>query len=531
MSGAVLTLMAPELILLVGACAVLLLGLTRAGRHGSIVGLGALVTLAVALFVTVASAPPDPALSLPGVLVTPLTHYVRLIGLGVGLLIVLLNWFQPVAEERGEYHGLVLLSLLGVLLTASANDLLVLFFAIELVSVPTYVLVGLSRLDGRAPEAAVKYFFLGAFAAAVLAYGLTFLYGQSGTTTLLVPSVSGIASNFAFGASPGVYAVIGLLLVFFGLAFKVVAVPFHVYAPDVYEGAAAPMTAMLGFVPKLAGFVALVKVFGAMGWDLPDAVRWVVWVVAAATMTVGNVLALLQSNAKRMLAYSSIAHTGYMLIALLVGPVAGEGPMRDGVAALLFYIGVYGVMNLGAFAMLAAFTREDREVETVNDISGLARRSPAAALAFAVCILSLMGFPPTAGFLGKLYIFSSAFSVDLQDPFHGPLVVLAVIGVLNTAVSAAYYLRLVGAVYVASPISDPRPTSAPSTRLALALCGIAMVLLFLRPSLLIDRAGGIGVVPTTSRLAGSETTILDEASAALAAGVNQPDTAPISPQR
>jgi NADH-quinone oxidoreductase subunit N len=298
-----------------------------------------------------------------------------------------------------------------------------------------------------------------------------------------------------------------LLLVFAGLAFKVAAVPLHVYVADVYEGAASPVTGMLGFVPKFAGFVALVKIFAAFQWDLPAEVSWMVWVIAAATMTAGNVLALLQKSVKRILAYSSIAHTGYMLIALLVGPVAGEGPMRDGVAALLFYIAIYGAMNLGAFAVLAAFNTRGGDVETLDDLAGIARRAPAASLALAICVFSLMGFPPTAGFLGKLYVFSSAFSLDSTHPFQGPLVVLAVIGVVNSAIGAAYYLRIVSAAYVREEVDRLVPAGGAPVRWGLALCSIPLLAFFAWPGGLTTQARGATValqdaINAPARLAG-----------------------------
>jgi NADH-quinone oxidoreductase subunit N len=390
--------------------------------------------------------------------------------------------------------GMLLFSLLGVLLTASANDLIVLFFAIELVSVPTYVLIALSREEARGSEAAVKYFFLGALAAAILAYGMSFLYGSAGTTAIHTIASGVATTTWPTGAQMGSQVVIGLLLVFAGLAFKIAAVPLHVYAPDVYEGAASPVTGLLGFVPKFAGFVALIKILTACNWDLPAELMWIMWIVAVATMTYGNVLALLQKNAKRILAYSSIAHTGYMLIALLVGPVAGEGPMRDGVAALLFYIAIYGAMNLGAFAVLAAFDKKDRPTETLEDLAGMGARAPMAALALAICVFSLMGFPPTAGFLGKLYIFSSAFSLDATHPFRGPVIALAIIGVLNSAIGAAYYLRIAAAAYIRDESEAFVPTGGRPIRWGLALCSIPMLVLFVWPVGLADQARDATVV-------------------------------------
>ncbi|MFQ5464019.1 MAG: NADH-quinone oxidoreductase subunit N, partial [Phycisphaerae bacterium] len=386
------------------------------------------------------------------------------------------------------FMAMILLSLLGVLLTASANDLVVLFFAIELVSVPTYVLIALSRSDVRASESAVKYFFLGALAAAVLAYGFAFLYGAFGTTTLFSHAGGAWASTWTVGGALPTLAVIGLLFVFGGLAFKIAAVPFHVYAPDVYEGASSSVTGLLGFVPKFAGFIALIKVLAALNWLLPESLNWVLWLMAACSMTFGNVLALLQQNVKRMLAYSSIAHTGYMLIAVVVGPVAGSGPMKDGVAALLFYIAIYGLMNLGVFAVLTAFRSGERAMETLEDVSGLAKRAPLAALALAVCVFSLMGFPPTAGFLGKLYVFSAAFSVDASRAFHGPIIALAIIGVINSAIAAAYYLRIVAAAYVREDVDVATSRGGFPVRAALALCALPMLAFFVLPGHLAAQA-------------------------------------------
>jgi NADH-quinone oxidoreductase subunit N len=377
--------------------------------------------------------------------------------------------------------SMILLSLLGVLLTASANDWVVLFFAIELVSVPTYVLIALSRDDRRSPESSVKYFFLGALSAAILAYGLSFLYGASGTTTIYSFGAGGAAAALSHEESLTSPALLGLLLVFGGLLFKIAAVPFHVYAADVYEGAASPVTGMLGFVPKIAGFVALIKVFSVYQWDLPTEFVWVVWLVAAATMTVGNVLALLQRNAKRILAYSSIAHTGYMLVALLVGPIAGRGPMHDGVAALLFYIAVYGVMNLGAFAFLGAYQSRGKDVETLEDLAGFSAFAPAAALGLAICVFSLMGFPPTAGLIGKVYVFSSAFTLGRGHPLHGPLIALAILGVLNAAIGAAYYLRIVSAVYVGATRDDVQRVGGAPIRVGLVISAAGMLFLFAWP--------------------------------------------------
>ncbi|MCC7293753.1 MAG: NADH-quinone oxidoreductase subunit N [Phycisphaerales bacterium] len=479
----------PELILLTGACALLIVGLTRFAKTPSALSLLAGGMIAGALVATLLIGIPAEVGDLPGLALSPLTFYVRWLTLTVGLLLILLNWRQAEPSEQGEYLALILFAMLGILLTASASDVVVLFFAIELVSVPTYILVALSRRDVRASEAAVKYFFLGALSAALLAYGLGFLYGASGTTSLA--SMAGVwASRLqpASIAGADMLVLIGFLLAFAGLSFKIAAVPFHAYVADVYEGAASPVTALLGFVPKLAGFIALIRIMETVHWQLPASVMWLIWIVAALTMTVGNVLGLLQTNVKRMLAYSSIAHSGYLLLALLVGPALGAGPMSNGVTALLFYIAVYGVMNLGAFAALSSFQRGDRTLETLDDLSGLARSQPWPALALSVCAFSLMGFPPTAGFLGKLYIFSGAFSLAPDHAFRMPLIVLAVIGVINSAIGAAYYLRIVGACWMNRPREEVASVPGMTERLGLNIAGLAMLVLFVAPGPLLTKA-------------------------------------------
>ncbi len=483
-----LTQLGPEFMLLIGACIVLIVGATAASQRVQWASPVALVVVLLAILATWRLGVPEGDTSIPGLWLTPLTYYVRWITLGIGALVILANWHQPSESERGEYMAMILFSLLGVLLTASANDLVVLFFTIELVSIPTYVLIALSRQDARAAESSVKYFFLGAMSAAILAYGLSFLYGAAGTTTIQTVGSGLSVAGHVTGAPVSSTALVGWLLIFAGLAFKVAAVPLHVYVADVYEGAASPITGMLGFVPKLAGFIALIKIFAAFDWTLPQSVFWLVWIVAAVTMTVGNTLALIQRNVKRMLAYSSVAHTGYMLVALLVGPVAGEGPMRDGVAALLFYVAIYGTMNLGAFAALTAFKTGQRAVETLDDIAGLAARAPIAALGLAVCAFSLMGFPPTAGFLGKLYVFGSAFSLGESHPFHQAVIALAIIGVINSAIGAAYYLRIVSTIYVRAEDAPAAPASGRPVRWCLAVCSIAMLILFAWPSQLASQA-------------------------------------------
>ncbi|MFQ5430144.1 MAG: NADH-quinone oxidoreductase subunit N [Phycisphaerae bacterium] len=490
----VFQLLLPEIILIAGASIVLIAGLSRSLRQSSM----ALSLIYVLGAIYAAWRLSDPRFTAQAFGVSALNHgplvwYVRLVTLSVGALILLVNRHVPEETERGEFFALILFSLAGVLLVALANNFVLLFLALELVSVPTYILIGLSRRNLRAQEATAKYFFLGAFAAAMTLYGFSFLYGASGTLQMFGPG--GMAFWFAAELGAGhqpmsdPLLLVGLLLAVGGLGFKVAAVPLHFYAPDVYQGAASPITGMLGFVPKFAGFIAIIRLLSLCHWQYGDAVFWLLWGLAAATMTVGNTLALMQHNAKRMLAYSSIAHTGYMLVALAAGPFAG----RSGLSALLFYMAVYGVMNLGAFAALACFRKigddgEEDSAEQVDDLAGVARRHPWAALALAICVLGLMGFPLTGGFVGKFSLLVSALSAQAASagPRHGAMLVLVVIAVVNAAIAAAYYLRILASCYLGKPAPGIVPTKCHALRVSLGLCALLVLALFMWPGTLMN---------------------------------------------
>jgi NADH-quinone oxidoreductase subunit N len=345
---------------------------------------------------------------------------------------------QPIAP--GELHALVLLSTCGMIFLAAANDLIVLFLALEVMSVAAYVLTGMLRRDARSTEAALKYFLLGAFATGFLLYGIAFFYGAAGSTRL-----DAVAAHVA-REGLGTFTVLGVALVLVGLGFKVALVPFHVWTPDTYQGAPTAVTAFMAVGVKAAAFAALARVF--LATLAPVAASWagLLWVLAALTMTVGNVTALQQRNVKRMLAYSSIAHAGYALVGLVPGTETAG-------AALLFYLSVYTFMTLGAFGVLIALGRRGEANEELADWAGVGFRHPVLGLAMTVFMLSLAGIPPTAGFAGKFYLFSAAVDAGYVG--------LAVVGVLNSLISVAYYFGILVQMYMAE---GGRPVPAPGTR-------------------------------------------------------------------
>jgi NADH-quinone oxidoreductase subunit N len=340
-----------------------------------------------------------------------------------------------------------------MMLMAAALDLLVVFLGLELMSLSLYVLAGLFRERSTGNEAAMKYFLLGAFASSFFLYGIALLYGATGTTNL-----NRLAQALAGGTTDSrLMVLVGLALLLVGFGFKTSAVPFHQWAPDVYEGAPTAVAGLIATGSKAAAFAALLRVLVAMqGLQADWAVA--VWVIAVATMTVGNVIALAQSNLKRMLAYSSVAHVGYMLVGVAAGPALGS-------AAVLYYLLVYSLATIGAFGVILLLERGDTEAVDLAGYGGLAARHPVLALVLAVCLLSLIGLPPTAGFVGKFYLFGAAIRGG------GPwLVSLAVIAVLNSVVAAYYYLRLIVYMYMRDPEGEGlRVALTPAAGLALAL--------------------------------------------------------------
>lgn len=488
---ALLTLL-PELLVIGAGCAALLLG---QGRRGATVA--PLVTLLALIAGLLLVRMPDwfgidtpDTVIAGGLLFDNLAHFVRVCTLILGILIVLVSWREGVDSDRGEFFAMIMFSLAGLMLVGPSANLVTLFLALELVSVPTYALVTLSRNNPKALEAGTKYFYLGAMAAAINAFGFSYLYGVMGSMTLDAASVERVVEALRVpGTAVHAIAVIGLSLSLVGLFFKIAAVPLHFYIADVYQGAANPVAGMLGFVPKLAGLVAIFKVIAIASWATSGGVLFVMlWIVAALSMTVGNVLALRQNSIKRMLAYSGIAHSGYMLVGVLAGPaLTGGSYLSNGTAAVLYYAVIYGIANLGLFAMLNLLRVNGRRAETVRDVAGLLRWSPGIAILMAVGMITLMGLPPAPGFWGKLGLFGSALSASesLADGYRTAMIVLVVIGVLNSAIGAAYYLRVVASLllYENDEPAEPVPTEAPLT--GALLCGFLMIAFAFYPNSLL----------------------------------------------
>jgi NADH-quinone oxidoreductase subunit N len=412
------------------------------------------------------------------------TLYIRWLILAFALLFVLFNARPLVDGGTPEALASLLLVIAGGMLVVSAHDLILLFVALELISIPTYILLYIVPGGPGCREAAAKYFFLSVLASALLLYGFSFIYGTAGTMKLdgigaAMGSEQGMTHGFANLAR------LALLLTFAGLCFRLAAVPFHFYAPDVYQGTSNSNAALLSVIPKAAGLVVLVRlvwaampILATLGWQITMA-------VAILTMILGNTLALWQDNPRRMMAYSSIAHAGYMLIGLSAALAAGTGPAGawDGIGAISFYLCVYGTATIGTFALLEYLGEPQRQIESIGELAGMGRTQPMSAAMMAVFMFSLTGIPPLTGFWGKLLVFGSALNV-VGQPGGGLtiwFVILAIVGVVNAAISAGYYLRIVGIMYFRSPSAECRSRGGWGAILVAVVCAMATVIIGLCP--------------------------------------------------
>ncbi|HEV8413747.1 MAG TPA: NADH-quinone oxidoreductase subunit N [Bryobacteraceae bacterium] len=461
----------PELILTVAGVLIMFLEALRSEGRRTNAGLVAILALVLALPAALMSSS-GPAFQ--GMLVIDgMATFFRTLVIVVGLLVVFssTDYLRRENQESGEYYALILFSIVGQCVMVSANELVMIFIGLEISSIASYILAGYLRDDARNNEAALKYFLLGSFATAFLLYGVAWMYGATGSTNL-----TEIRRALISGAAPP-EALIGVAaaLIFVGLAFKISAAPFQGWAPDVYQGAPAPVSAFLTVGPKAAAFAVLLRIF--LGSLEPIAARWApaIWVCALATMVVGNFAAIMQSNIKRLLAYSSIAHAGYVLVAVAANSGTGS-------AAAMFYLAAYAFTNIGAFAVVTYFSRKGERYVGIDDFAGLAQRQPGMAAMLTIFLLSLIGVPLTGGFFGKFYIFKAALD--------SKLIWLTVLGLLNSAVAAYYYLRILVVMYFREPGESVETLPPAGALLQIAVYGSAVgtLLLGIFPSLILDFA-------------------------------------------
>jgi NADH-quinone oxidoreductase subunit N len=382
--------------------------------------------------------------------------------------VAILSSFEYLKVQRiraGEYYGLILFGTVGMCLMSSAVELVLIFIALEISSISTYVLAGFRRREAASSEASLKYFLLGSFATAFFLYGVALMFGATGST-----NIDTISQVLRFGHVP-VLAYVATALMFVGLGFKVSSAPFHIWAPDVYEGAPAPVVGLMSTGPKAAAFAVLLRLMFEA--NAPGRF-WLIWVSAVLSMTLGNVCALVQDNVKRLLAYSSIAHAGYLLVAF-------AGKPQLGMSSAMFYTAAYAAMNVGAFVVVAHFANAGEKYVTLEDYAGLGRKSPMLAAVLTFFLMSLIGIPITGGFFAKFYVLTAALQANLIG--------LAIILVLNSAVGAYYYLRIIVMMYMSEPKAEVPFTRVPlPSAVALAVCALATLYLGVLPGRVLDYA-------------------------------------------
>ena len=459
----------PEIVLTAGALLLLIVDLFTSRQHQRVLGWCALAVLGATALTLLPFSGANLVVSRGLLAIDGFAFFFKLIFLGAAAITVLMSSSYLEAEglKVGEYYFLILCATLGMMFMASGIDLIAIFIGLETMAVAFYILVGYVKPNRRSNEAAVKYFLLGAFSLGLLLYGMSLLYGLSGTTNLRE-----LTATFVAGESDGLLLV-AMILVIAGIGFKIAAVPFHMWAPDVYEGAPTPITAYLSVGSKAAAFAMLLRIFFEGLPGLVEEWRPIFYALAIITMTLGNIAAITQSNIKRMLAYSSIAHAGYILI----GVVAGT---PRGFTAIFVYLMVYVFMQLGAFAVVTMLRRENVAGDELKDLSGLYSRYPVAAFAMLFFMLSLGGIPPTAGFMGKFWLFSAAI--------ESGYIWLAVVAVGNSAISLYYYIRVIVYMWIKEEIAGPPIKVSPAMVAALVITLVGTIVFGLYPRPLFELA-------------------------------------------
>ena len=465
----------PAVVLVTWACLLLLLDLFIPRGHKGWTALLAAFGLAAALGLSLAQAGREMTAFGGMVVLDGFSSFLNVLFLASGLFAIALayGYLKRLGLERGEYYALLLFSITGMLLMSQATDLIVTFLALELLSIPLYVLAAFARPRADSEEAGLKYFLLGAFATGFVVFGIALIFGATGTTAL-----NGIVAAVAGGSATNYLLLTGAALILVGFSFKVAAVPFHMWTPDVYQGAPTSVTGFMAVGAKAAGFAALLRIFVTALPSLELDLVPVLWGLAALTMVVGNLVAISQTNIKRMLAYSSIAHAGYILMAFVAygnPKVAG-----DAVASALFYLLAYALTSFGAWAAVIVLEKADGKGLEISDFAGLGRKRPLLAAAVTVFMLSLTGMPPTLGLVGKFYLFRTAI--------EGGFIGLAIIGVLTSLVSAYYYLRVVVMMYMRE--GDSETVREPWLDLTWGLTALATVILSFVPMALFAWASG-----------------------------------------
>jgi NADH-quinone oxidoreductase subunit N len=498
----------PESALVATACLLFVLAAFRVGRLAA-TAIALAGTVAAALVMAFVPEPPVIEAAYSVMNPTPLAAFVRGLTLTALALYILIGWGET-KEYPGEFLACLLVAGAGLSLVGRANDLISLFLALEMISIPTYVMLYLPSGRKLGQEATLKYFMLSVLSSGVLLFGFSYLFGLADSTNLVVIADTLVKAAKVGSVSP--LAAIAAIMVIAGLGFRIAAVPFHFYAPDVYEGGPTSVVAQLAYIPKVAGFIALVRVFGLVGpvgGEVPfDSVRTLVpltlWVIAAITMTLGNILALVQDNLKRMFAYSGIAHAGYMLLGVLAACAVADAKgnaTQAGVDGLLVYLAAYGLMTIGAFAVLAYLGHGGDSVETVDDLAGLGRTNPAAAALLGLFLLSMIGLPLTAGFTGKFLVFVGAFDQPADSPMRTMSRILVAVAALNAAIGAVYYLRAASVMFLRTPLKPLSAARGYPAFAAALVCALGTVALGVYPKPLVEssKAAAPLNVPLDSR--------------------------------